>query len=88
MRNDRQAIWSLLALGRITPREAERLLAVWNAGREELWVVGACLAGCLAACLAQFEPVVARLAQALLPASASGLHHAALAITYRIGGVL
>lgn len=28
MRGDRGSIWNLLALGRITPREAERLLAL------------------------------------------------------------
>ena len=28
MRSDRGSIWSLLALGRITPREAERLLVL------------------------------------------------------------
>jgi hypothetical protein len=29
MNSDRRTILSLVALGRITPREAERLLAVW-----------------------------------------------------------
>jgi hypothetical protein len=30
MNTDRRAILSLIAMGRITPREAERLLAVWS----------------------------------------------------------
>ena len=72
MNRERQVILSLVALGRITPREAERLLAVWNAGREEFWV----LAACLAACAAQFLPDIAGLAHTLLPA----LHHAVAAI--------
>ena len=42
MNNDRRAILSLIAMGRITPREAERLLAVWPDSSETAWVVGAC----------------------------------------------
>jgi hypothetical protein len=34
MEKERQIILSLIALGRITPREAERLLAVWSLGRK------------------------------------------------------
>jgi len=79
MHRERQAILSLIALGRITPREAERLLAAWNAGREELWIIGAC-AGLD---LAQWLPSLARLVQTLLP-----IHHAVAVITYRMGGVL
>jgi hypothetical protein len=36
MHTDRSAILSLVALGRITPREAERLLAVWPEGDESI----------------------------------------------------
>jgi hypothetical protein len=72
MHGERQAILSLVAVGRITPREAERLLAAWNLGREEFWVIAACVA----ACLAQFLPELARLAHSVLP-----LHHAVAAIT-------
>ena len=79
MRRERQVILSLLALGRITPREAERLMAAWNGGREEFWVTGACVA----ACLAQFLPELGRLAQSWLP-----MHYALAAITYWMGGML
>jgi len=79
MHRERQAILSLIALGRITPREAERLLAAWNAGREELWIIGVCVA----ACVAQFMPELARMAQSWLP-----LHHALATITCWIGEVL
>jgi hypothetical protein len=79
MYRERQAILSLIALGRITPREAERLLAAWNAGREELWIIGACVA----AGLAQWIPSPAQVVQSLLP-----MHHVAVAVTYWIGGVL
>ncbi len=36
MNNDRRAILSLIAMGRITPREAERLLAAWPSGEDAL----------------------------------------------------
>ncbi len=84
MRRERHAILSLIALGRITPREAERLLAVWNMGREEAWVICACLA----ASLLQVLPALARMAATLLPGGLPGLHHAVTAITYWIGGGL
>jgi hypothetical protein len=71
MYRERQTILSLLALGRITPREAERLLDAWNTGREEIWVI----ATCLAACAAQFLPGLARMAHSFTP-----LHHALAAL--------
>ncbi len=42
MNNERRAILSLIAMGRITPREAERLLACWPDNSETAWVLGAC----------------------------------------------
>jgi len=39
MQTDRRAILTLVALGRITAAEAERLLLALNAGREGLWVL-------------------------------------------------
>ena len=88
MKSDRQIILSLVALGRITPAEAERLLAAWIAGREELLV----LATCLVAGLTQILPGVAHLAQhlahTLLPEGIPGVHHAITAVSYWMGGVL
>lgn len=43
MNNDRRAILSLVAAGRITAQEAERLLALWNDDREWLWGAVLCL---------------------------------------------
>ena len=49
MQTDRRFLLHLVALGRITPAEAERLLTVWNQGRESLWALtGAVLIACLA----------------------------------------
>jgi len=84
MRKERQAILSLLALGRITPRETEHLLAGWDAGREEFWMIAACVL----ACLAEFLPALARFVHILLPEGFSGRYHAVAAITCWMGGVL
>lgn len=46
MRSERKTILGLVAAGRISAVEAERLLRVWNDAREELWIVAACLAIC------------------------------------------
>jgi len=43
MRKHRRIILGLVALGRITPVEAERLLVAGNTGREGLWIVVALL---------------------------------------------
>jgi len=40
MRNERRAIFALLAAGRIDVRQAERLLAVLAAEREAAWMIG------------------------------------------------
>jgi hypothetical protein len=58
MRSDRRAILTLVALGRITPAEAERLLlacneSAWNSGREPLWILAFCIT---AVCVAQLDP--------------------------------
>ena len=84
MKREREAILSLVALGRITPREAERLLAAWNAGREELWAIGVGAAVCVAQCL----PAVERLMHTLLPGGVAGLLHVVTAMMYGMGGVL
>ena len=44
MHTDRSSILSLVAMGRITPREAERLLAVWRDGDETVLRLALCLA--------------------------------------------
>jgi len=44
MQNDPGAILSLVALGRITPREAERLLVLWRDGDETIVQLALCLA--------------------------------------------
>ena len=41
MNTERRAILALVAMGRITPLEAERLLAAWNESRETAWILAA-----------------------------------------------
>lgn len=43
METDRRIILHLVAMGRITPAEAERLLIAGNDGREARWVLAAAL---------------------------------------------
>ena len=52
MNNDRRTILALVAMGRITPAQAERLLTVVNESRETTWILMLCLAG---ACLGQLH---------------------------------
>jgi hypothetical protein len=81
MRRERQIILSMVALGRITPREAERLLAAWSLGREDIWVIAACVT----ASVTEIVPALARVVHTLFPEGLPGLYHAAMAITFWIG---
>ncbi len=83
MNTDRRVILSLVAIGRITAAEAERLLAAWNEGRETAWIVGFCLAfGCLAQLhLREVLPMLMHFCSAQLPALAEAAHHALSTIT-------
>jgi hypothetical protein len=47
MRNEPRTILGLVAAGRISAMEAERLLRAWNESREEPWMIAACLLVCL-----------------------------------------
>jgi hypothetical protein len=87
MASNRRTILHLVALGRITPAEAERLLVLWDQGRETFWAVAG---GVVIALLLQFNlphslAALAHHAHALLPAS---LHHALSFIFDFSGGLL
>jgi hypothetical protein len=90
MDRDRSTILSLVASGRITAGEAERLLAAWNESRETGWILLLCLA---LACLAQLHlrellPVLSHFIDALLPAMAEAVHDAFRPINELLGGLL
>ncbi|MGD0631379.1 MAG: hypothetical protein ABR987_18780 [Terracidiphilus sp.] len=84
MHTDRRTILSLVAHGRITPAEAERLLIVWNETREGALVFTACIV------LAQINvqeglSTLMRFARTLL--AGDSLHHALTLLTRFTGGL-
>jgi hypothetical protein len=90
MPNGRRTILSLVALGRISPTEAERLLIAWNQEREGFWIFAACIAAVL---LAQLDPGKAlpglvHLAQSLLSGRVVPFHHALAVVSRLFGGTL
>jgi len=90
MNTDRRAILALIAMGRITSAEAERLLAAWNESRETAWILAFILA---VVCLAQLNvhsPVSALMHffNAQVPALAEAVRHALSPISNLMGGLL
>jgi hypothetical protein len=73
MSTDRRAILALIAMGRITPAEAERLLAAWNESREMAWILVAGFGFALLAQLHMHEllPMLRHLVSAQIPARAN-----------------
>jgi hypothetical protein len=86
MRNDRRAILSLVALGRITPSEAERLLIACNAGRDGFWIFAACVAATLFT-LVTHQGLAALLHVSRVLLADDSLHHALSFIHHLLGGI-
>ena len=93
MYTNRRAILSLVALRRITPAEAERLIAACSNDREVWWLLAGCAlcAGlfqmqphALAEMMHLFRPVI-RLSSEIV-GSIPVLHHAVVQIATRLGG--
>ena len=87
---DRSTILSLVASGRITAVEAERLLRAWNDSRETVWILFLCLAF---ACLTQFHlhellSVLLHFINAQIPTMAEAVHRALLPANELLGGML
>ncbi|MGO9337130.1 MAG: hypothetical protein ACLPY1_06445 [Terracidiphilus sp.] len=87
MQRDRRAILSLVAHGRITAAEAERLLILWNEAREGALIFTACIVLVL---LTQFNlqqglSTLMHFAHNLLAGDA--LHHALTLLTRFTGGL-
>ncbi|MDR3726218.1 MAG: hypothetical protein P4K86_04155 [Terracidiphilus sp.] len=89
MQTDRRILLHLVALGRITPAEAERLLTVWNQGRENLWALsGAVLIACLALLrLPELLPSLVHVAHSLWVGNLNFLRHALSLFTQLLGGL-
>ena len=47
MRNERRAILALMAAGRVSAVDAERLLRAWNDRFEGYWIAALCVVVCL-----------------------------------------
>jgi len=90
MQTDRRILLHLVALGRISPAEAERLLTVWNQGREDLWALsGAVLIACLALIrLPELLPRLAPIAHSLWAGNPNFLRHALSLFTHLLGGLV
>ncbi len=90
MNTDRRVILSLIALGRITPREAERLLALAPDVEESLLRLALCLVFALLA-LPQIVALISETVHAAVrmsPAIFSVVHHAvACALATVLGGL-
>ncbi len=83
MNTDRRVILALIAMGRITPAEAERLLAAWDESRESAWILAISL---VMVCLAQLNvhslvPTLMHFFNALVPALAEAARKALSPIT-------
>jgi len=79
MQSDRRAILTLVALGRITPAEAERLLLAYNADRGSIGIMVITLT---LACFAQFD------LHALSMGATQVAHHVLPQLTDLFGGIL
>ena len=90
MNTDRRAILSLVATGRITAAEGERLLAAWNDSRETAWILAFGLAFAFLAQLHLREllPILMHFFNAQLPALAEAVHRGLSPITDVLGGSL
>ncbi|HWE84347.1 MAG TPA: hypothetical protein VG267_05345 [Terracidiphilus sp.] len=88
MRLERRMILSLIASGRISAREAERLLAAWSEGREWFWIAVACAVLCAGQAFSHgLAPGIGHLVHALAPGWSSALHRASAEIVNGRGGL-
>lgn len=97
MNNERRAILSLIAMGRISPREAERLLACWPDSSETALVIGACVVIVASIGLAPAHELAhaqqllerfADLFRTIFPMAGATSHHALSFFTRIAGGTL
>ncbi len=89
MQSEHRAVLSLVAMGRITAEQAERLLAAANDSREALGIVAVCAIVCLAQVLSHLDlQSIGHFAHALIAAGPKALLHAASTVVNRMGGSL
>ena len=88
--NDRRAIFSLIAMGRITPAQAERLLAVANERSETVLALAACVVAMLLMQIHQHGvvPEMAHFLRSLMPGVTTAVHQMQNIVTELLGGLL
>jgi hypothetical protein len=86
MPSDRQAVLQLIALGRIDPVQAERLLAIVNEERENLLALAGSLAVAMIAELHAVVPGLMQHMQSAFSAGAPRLQHVFTSIALLWGG--
>ncbi len=87
MKSNRRDLLHLIAMGRMTPREAERLIMAWNDGREMLWLIAAVVV-LTAVWQAPRGGLIYRGLTELMSGSLAALHSFVLTITHIAGGSL
>jgi hypothetical protein len=87
MGQERRMILSLVASGRITAGEAERLLAAASERWEWVWMVAACALLGAAPAIVHGLPGIGQLAHALAAGWGAALQHAAIEIGKGMGGL-
>jgi hypothetical protein len=95
MNRERHTILALIATGRITPAQAERLLGTLNEARETAWILALCLgyAALVQLRLHDWVPGILHFFNTQIPAMAEVAHHALSTIADRlplmqVGGLL
>jgi hypothetical protein len=90
MNTDRRAILSLIAMGRISPRDAERLLAVPPDGDEFILRAAVCLAviWLVFSDLGELLTGLAHVFISWFPGISLTAHHALACLAQRFGGLL
>lgn len=87
MGQERRMILSLIAAGRITAGEAERLLAATAQGREWLWIAAACVAAGAAQMISHgLLENIGHMVQTLAPAWNAALQHTTAEVLKGMGG--
>lgn len=75
MSNDRRAIFQLLAVGRISPAQAERLMVAASAEREAAWAMAACAVIAVAAQLQWLGPQISHVARMVVEGGLPVVRH-------------
>jgi hypothetical protein len=90
MNTDRRAILSLIAMGRITPAQAERLLVVWNDRSDSAWALVAVVTAAL--CAQDFShgfvPEILHGVRSLMPGFVTLAQQTSSILTQLLGGIL